>query len=340
VKDPIALVEAAYEPAADETTWLNKVLLAANPILDTGCGTMSFIYDATDLNWATLRATAALGLNPALGAALLSATWSSPGAEDTRWLISLLRTSHVTTGQATFAGAPETVREFFGGSLASAGFADVNFINATDPTRVGVALVAPSATLCRLTPTQRNRWSRLAAHVTAGLRIRRVTAHLAGAAARTEKAEAVIRPDGRVEHAEGPAQGEGALEALSNGARALDRARGSLRRRDADEALRIWEGLLAGRWSLVDHVDSDGRRYLLAHRNDPKAPDVRGLTLRERQVLAYVAAGHSNKMIAYELGLSMSTVSGHLARARQKLGLPSLAAIRDLLFAIPPSSDG
>jgi len=49
---------------------------------------------------------------------------------------------------------------------------------------------------------------------------------------------------------------------------------------------------------------------------------MRGLTLRERQVLAYAGLGHSNKVIAYELGLSTSTVSTHLARARRKMQLP------------------
>jgi DNA-binding NarL/FixJ family response regulator len=147
-----------------------------------------------------------------------------------------------------------------------------------------------------------------------------------------QQPDAILNPDGRVAHAEKAAQGKQALSALKDGAKAQDRARGSLRRRNGDEALAIWEGLIAGRWSLVDHVDSDGRRYLLAHRNDPRAPDVRGLTLRERQVLGYVAAGHSNKVIAYEMGLTQSTVAGHLARARQKVNLPSLAAIFDLIF--------
>jgi DNA-binding CsgD family transcriptional regulator len=79
----------------------------------------------------------------------------------------------------------------------------------------------------------------------------------------------------------------------------------------------------------VDHFDSDGRRYVLAHRNDARVPeDARGLTLRERQVLAHVALGQSNKVIAYELGLSKSTIAGHLARARKKLHLPSMAALQ------------
>ncbi len=109
---------------------------------------------------------------------------------------------------------------------------------------------------------------------------------------------------------------------------AFDRARGPLRRRDPEAAVRIWEALVAGRWSLLDHFDSDGRRFIVAHRNDAEVADARGLTHRERQVVAQVALGQSNKMIAYELGLSTSTVANHLASARAKLGLPSAAALR------------
>jgi DNA-binding NarL/FixJ family response regulator len=92
-----------------------------------------------------------------------------------------------------------------------------------------------------------------------------------------------------------------------------------LRRRDPLEAVEVWRGLVAGLWSLVDHYDTDGRRYLVAHRNDPTTPDPRGLTERERQVVAYADLGQSNKLIAYQLGLSVSTVAVLLARAREKL---------------------
>jgi DNA-binding CsgD family transcriptional regulator len=138
-----------------------------------------------------------------------------------------------------------------------------------------------------------------------------------------------MRPDGKVEHAEDAAQSPGARDSLRRSVLAYDRARGALRRRDPDEAVAIWQALVAGRWSLVDHFDSDGRRFVIAHRNDPTPPDTRGLTLRERQSLAYAAIGHSNKQIAYELGLAASTVSGHLAQARAKLHLRSLAALRE-----------
>lgn len=331
--DPIALVEAAYVPAVDETAWLGAVTEAAKPMFDAREGMLAFVYDASDPAWATLRAVSTLDLDPALAGSLMS-----PPKGD-GWLIRLLRTTHVTTGLGILPGAPPEVREYFAGGLASAGLTDGRVVNSTDPSCIGVLLAAPSTSSCAWAPIEVHRWSCLASHLAAGLRIQRIRSRLASARASGSAPEAILRPDGRVEHAEAPAQSLRFRAALKRGARAVDRARGPLRRRDADEALTIWEGLVAGRWSLVDHVDSDGRRFLLAHRNDPNAPDVRGLTLRERQVLGYVAAGHSNKVIAYELGLTTSGVASHLARARRKLGLQSMAAIRELLLAASPRRD-
>ena len=51
------------------------------------------------------------------------------------------------------------------------------------------------------------------------------------------------------------------------------------------------------------------------------APD-RALTPRERQVLGYAELGHSNKLIAYSLGLAPSTVATVLGKARKKIGTP------------------
>jgi DNA-binding CsgD family transcriptional regulator len=167
------------------------------------------------------------------------------------------------------------------------------------------------------------------AHLVAAFRVRRQFADRLIATEMAPNPDAVLRPDGRLEHAEGAAKPNLARDSLQRAVVAYDRARGSLRRRDPDEAVAIWQALVAGRWSLVDHFDTDGRRFVVAHRNDAIPPDGRALTLRERQVLAYAAIGHSNKQIAYDLGLATSTVGWHLARARSKLRLPSLAALGD-----------
>jgi DNA-binding CsgD family transcriptional regulator len=94
-------------------------------------------------------------------------------------------------------------------------------------------------------------------------------------------------------------------------------------RDDSGRAVALWRGLVAGRWSLVEHFERDGRRYYLAHKNDPELAPDRALTLREKQVLVYAELGYSNKLIAYSLGLSSSTVATLLGKARRKVGMPT-----------------
>src|SRR6266481_4745371 len=59
------------------------------------------------------------------------------------------------------------------------------------------------------------------------------------------------------------------------GARAIDRARGRLRHDTPEETVALWKVLVGGRWSLVDHFERDGRRYVVACRDAPElAPHV------------------------------------------------------------------
>ena len=51
------------------------------------------------------------------------------------------------------------------------------------------------------------------------------------------------------------------------------------------------------------------------------------ITVREREVLTRIAQGHSNKMIARELGISPKTASKHRANLMQKLQLHNIAAV-------------
>ena len=56
---------------------------------------------------------------------------------------------------------------------------------------------------------------------------------------------------------------------------------------------------------------------------------VRGLSRRQREVLAEMALGHLNKQIAYTLGLSEQTVKMHRALLMERLGAATTAdAIR------------
>ena len=84
-----------------------------------------------------------------------------------------------------------------------------------------------------------------------------------------------------------------------------------------------WRALVAGLLVVVELNDRDGRRTIVAR---PRAVDGcswDALTPCERDAVALAAAGHTNKLIAYELGIATSTVAMRLLRATRKLGLRS-----------------
>lgn len=165
-------------------------------------------------------------------------------------------------------------------------------------------------------------WQRIAIHLGAGWR-------LAGRSsdAEADDVEAVVTPQGKVAHASGPGSTVKGRELLLQATRDIDRARSRRGRSDPVRALELWQGLLAGRWSLVEHFDSDGKRFMLARRNEPGITNPAGLTLRQRQVLFYVSLGLSNKEAAYALGLAENTISAHLAAGLTRLGIESRAEL-------------
>jgi DNA-binding CsgD family transcriptional regulator len=205
---------------------------------------------------------------------------------------------------------PVGVKDFFG-------------VLSLDPSGHAIWFGAPMPTLRHPTAREVAIWTRIAAHVTAGARLRRALTERPAVVG----GEAVLSTAGKLEHAEPGAQGSTTRDVLRHAVLRMDRARSRRGRAKADEALDLWRALIAGRWSLVDRFDSDGRRYLIAHRNDPQVRDPRALSLRERQVLAYMASGDSLKMTAYSLGISMTSVSRHRVAAMKKLGIRTLAEV-------------
>ena len=121
-------------------------------------------------------------------------------------------------------------------------------------------------------------------------------------------------------HADGDARDE--VEQIAERARQVDSARAAASGRGED-ALSVWQGLIDGRWSLVEEFDSDGKRFMLAHRNAEDVRDPRGLTQMESRVVGLAVRGYSDKLIAYHLGVSESTISSHLANALVKLRIES-----------------
>jgi DNA-binding NarL/FixJ family response regulator len=94
---------------------------------------------------------------------------------------------------------------------------------------------------------------------------------------------------------------------------------------DADErapsADQLWRDILTGRLRVLRHHDENGRRYLYVQAAAPTTGAQQNLTERERLVVGYRAYGQGLKRIAFELGVSVPTVTRCLARALGKLGL-------------------
>ncbi len=212
-------------------------------------------------------------------------------------------------------------------ALASLGLADGLMMAHPDGEGGWLAFGAYSARPLRTVPGQRTMWRRVCAHLATGWRLR-------GRLGTSRAAlEAVVSRKGRVVSAEGEAAERRNLVRLEQAARSIDRARGSLRYRAPMEAMELWKGLVAGRWSLIERVEADGARVLVAHQNAPHLRDPRGLSARESAVVELAMTGASNKQIAYALGLSAATVSGHLASAQAKLRVSSRAELIGLGLA-------
>lgn len=326
--DLVSLLERAYQLDTDDDTWLYEVVAASVGLLQRGMGVFGFFYQTMNRTAWRLGSVANIGAPPEVPEILRAVAPQSPPEMIHRFYWS----KSCITVHGLLGGGPGA--EFMRSVMMPLGVKDVLMIKVADPTGVALSLCAPLAENAAVARPTVRLWNRLCVHLAAAHRLRRLLRGLGSSPVGFSGAEAVLSPAGHCEHAEGPAQAASARDTLRSAAVHIDRARGSLRRTDPHAALDLWRGLVAGRWSLVDQFDSDGRRYLVARRNDPRTPDPRALTERERQVAHLVALGHSNKLIAYELGVSESSAASHLRRAIAKLGVQGRVQLVELVQQI------
>ncbi len=308
--DFIGAIELVYDRSKDEHTWLEEVTCLIAPAFTTGPTTTAFFFEVAGAN-------AQVGDAVSIGEAPYSRDHYAKQHE----LGSELQPTRVAYDCDMFTllsrvigadAAASTIRE--AGMLGD----DAVGLRANVTPDSGVIFTTHVSRGHRL--RQRNLWTRFAAHVGSALRLRRKHTTVTPTAA-----EAVLTPAGRLEHGTGATIA--AREELARAAQDIDRARGKLRRLDPDSASALWRAMVSGEWSLVDWLDHDGKRFLLAQSNLVAVSDRKPLTEREQQVVACAAMGHSNKLIAYDLGLSPGTVSVILMRAAKKLGVSGRVAL-------------
>lgn len=313
--DPLRVVEAGYRWVEDEREWLEGIAEAARTFA-VGTGVAAYTLDLTDGPEISMfagiktpdgfeaRVRAFTGAFDVATARLMYAPTEFVGN-------SLYRLRRIARARK------KSVDKLAHGKAVSAWA-----LIGGDPRSKSVALVFPGNDgIAPDQPFPRARVLGLAAaHLGAATRLRRLAtpARIDG-----DGTESILSPNGHVLHAIGDATDKANRESLVEAVVRRERARGRLRRSDPEEAAQLWSVLVSGRWSIIDFVDRDGKRLLLARKNPVHGPDVLALSDEERDVVWLATLGHSRKYIAYELGLATATVTKRLGSALRKLRIGS-----------------
>jgi DNA-binding CsgD family transcriptional regulator len=314
--DPVAILEAAYDPETAGEAWVKRMHAMLHPLIDRGLGTAAYLFDCR--SGPVEVAFPSLGVEMANGPAILARTIKSMRRDDVRRLY--LDCPPCTTASAALGAELGRVWA----RPRKAGSPDAFRIRAEAQRGRGFLVYAPLPQIWRVQRRTALTFERIGSHIGAALRLReRLTSD--ASQVEIEQGDAVLFPSGKLAHATPAAKDLQSRRSLEEATRAVDRARGRLRRTNPEEAVALWRALVAGQWSLQDRFDHAGRRFVVAYRNPVPSwmTARRALSRRELQTVALAACGHSNKLIAYDLGLSMSAVSAYLRQAAKKLGVSS-----------------
>ncbi|MFO0548817.1 MAG: LuxR C-terminal-related transcriptional regulator [Polyangiaceae bacterium] len=337
--DPVGLIEAAYRQTADTDLWLSGVAAAATGVLGAQMGVTAYLFEhseTTGLHMGDPIGVACMdGWHEAFRALFNGAPNVSPA------LMRALRQPISVASEATGGPILETMSGAIG-RIHALGIRDFLRLVAEAPGGYGCVLNVPLMRTGSSSSYDQSLLRRLLAHIGAGFRLRRhlIDARAAGTTLESLAAAILDAGTGRVLHAASDeAKEKSSREALTQRARTLGKVRGRLRVENPPLAVELWRGLVQGRWALVEQFDRDGKRFLFAHARPRPGPSTlaASLTDRESEVVSYAALGHSNKLIAYELGLNESTVGMRLSRACRKLGVRSRVELIQRIQSSRPS---
>lgn len=323
-RSAVDIVEAAYRLDESEPDWLATIVEAARGDLDCGHGVYAFTGDETAPNLARSPVFVERAVPPAVLGKLAELNATAP-----KELFDRLSQRVVTCGGlAQILGVDSPAVAHFRALMEDAGVVDGFCTFAQDGQGGSLTLSAPARAPLTPSPRVRGIWQRVGIHVVAGLRLRRKLA------SRSTAREALLDPSGKVEDASAVLASDSASRrALAEAVRAMDRSRRAAVRSSPEEALDLWRGLVAGQWSLVDHWEHGGRRYVAAYPNRPGERDPRALTPSEQSVLRYLSMGATNKEVSYSLGLAEKTVSGCVSQILKKLRVKSRVELAAVLEA-------
>lgn len=335
-KDPISLIESAYSFDRDEDAWLQSIVTALEPWALSGpiiAYTASLAEEMPSVRGVAVGGQGREFIDPSI---VRGITGFIPPAFFRR-----LHAPFPTSLSTDTYPRVEAEMAKVGVSLDASAYTDHGFTkDRSVPTswglcggdaRVESALVSMLCAPGDVIPdADRHVLDCFAAHVGAALRLRSLL-HDAPTGDHAS-VDAVVAPDGRILDARGDARD--LRESLTAAVRRSECAR--LRGATFDERCSLWPALVDGRWSIIESVESDGKRSLLLCQNAPRTAAVRALSLRERAVVQRAVLGHPFKFIGYDLGLPVSTVSVVLKQALRKLGVASRTELIRLFNHVAP----
>lgn len=309
--DTLSIVDAAYRVSLPEHVWLHEISGAA-ACLGEGRGVYAFTYNAS--NPEQLRVGPVAGCGTYEGKSDVFAPMARAAAPLGEALVKRLYWGQWSVGFADELCAgrvPSVLRAAFEMAGASEAYA----VRGQDRDRQGIMLTVPVRGGLRLAPRTLGTLRQIAAHFGAAYRLRQSAAEpLEGATL------SVFDSRGRLEHVGYSRRDRSELAAVQQQVHRFVGVQ-TLRRQSPERAAQLWAQLLAGRWSVFERMDSDGRRFIVARENPSDVPDPRALTSEERRIAWLASRGHALKAIGHELALSPSMVSYRINRLLRKLGL-------------------
>lgn len=309
--DPLAIVEAGYDLNVDDAAWVARITRAVSREIVGPLGTVGYRFERQRRVRYALTTVSVAGGDAALAVSTARVVATLPFDDLARFY------EHhgiTTTHESCRASLPPQV--------ADDGIVDFCGVVIGDGTN-GVAIGAPLPVVANLTKSARKRWRAVSAHLSAVFRLRAALSRRRG-----PSEDALFTPGGHLLHATGAvARSRKAQRLLQEAAVAMEKARGPLRRRDPGAALDLWRELIAGRWTIVDRLESCGRRLLVAHENLPEATQLRELSPPQHTIVRKLLQGRTATSIASELGTTPSTVSQHIRDVLRKLRLRSVSEL-------------
>ncbi len=317
-KDWIGLIEAGYRLEKSDETWLADILDRASPLLGRGFWPTIGIYNYTPLSSINVESIETQG--PALARSFLQSSLQVRTAAVDKFFRGEKAVSSLS--EAIYIHEPgiqDVVRGITDNTVK-----DKFAVKAM--TGQNRALIMCWLFAKQITPTERERkrWAQIATHLGAGLRLRK---RLSSLTLDSLPIEAIFDASGKLHEARNGASVSSTREVLRNAVKRIDQLRARAGRNNPETSLKLWEGLVDGRWSIVDYFDTDQRRFIVAIKNTPHYSNLCGLTARERQVAEFVGMGRSSKEISYMLGVSHSAITNCTVGIQTKLQLTSRAEL-------------